>query len=90
MMYQVEWTARFKRDYKKIIKQGKANIVDNVIEKLIRGETLEEHHRDHALLGIYQGHRECHISPDLLLIYKKHEDILVLICVRLGSHNELF
>ena len=89
-MYRVEWTSQLKKDYKKIIKQGRADIVDSMIEKLARNETLEERHRDHALFGLYQGHRECHISHDLLLIYKKYEHILVLICVRVSSHSELF
>ncbi len=89
-MYKVDWTSKFKKDYKKIIKQGKAKIVDSVIEKLERGENLESRFRDHALQGIYKGSRECHIEPDLLLIYKKSDDILVLTCLRVGSHSELF
>lgn len=89
-MYKVDWTSKFKKDYKKITKQGKAKIVDNVIEKLERGENLESRFQDHALQGIYKGFRECHIEPDLLLIYKKSDDILVLTCLRVGSHSELF
>lgn len=89
-MYKVDWTSRFKKDYKKIAKQGKAEIVDSVIEKLEKGEILEAKYKDHALQGIYKGSRECHIEPDLLLIYKKHDDILVLACLRVGSHSELF
>ncbi|MGX3044739.1 type II toxin-antitoxin system YafQ family toxin [Helicobacter sp. T3_23-1056] len=89
-MYKVDWTSRFKKDYKKIAKQGKAEIVDSVIEKLESGKILEAKYKDHALQGIYKGSRECHIEPDLLLIYKKHDDILVLTCLRVGSHSELF
>ena len=51
---------------------------------------LDSNHQDHALQGEYTGYRECHIEPDLLLIYKKQDDILVLVCFRLGSHSELF
>lgn len=89
-MYKVDWTSRFKKDYKKIAKQGKAKILDSVIEKLESGVALEAKFRDHALQGIYKGFKECHIEPDLLLIYKKQDDILVLTCLRVGSHSELF
>nr|WP_278777480.1 type II toxin-antitoxin system YafQ family toxin [Helicobacter pullorum] len=60
------------------------------MEKLANDEALEPKHKDHALKGEYTGYRECHIEPDLLLIYKKQDDILVLVCFRLGSHSELF
>lgn len=89
-MYKVDWTSKFKKDYKKITKQGKAEILDNVIEKLQKDVALEAKYRDHALQGIYKGSRECHIEPDLLLIYKKQDDILLLTCLRVGSHSELF
>ena len=89
-MYKVDWTSKFKKDYKKIAKQGKAQIVDSVIEKLEKGEVLEAKFCDHALQGDYKGTRECHIEPNLLLIYKKQDDILVLTCLRVGSHSELF
>lgn len=82
--------ASLKKDYKKIAKQGKTEILDNVIEKLQKGVVLEAKYRDHALQGIYKGSRECHIEPDLLLIYKKQDDILLLTCLRVGSHSELF
>lgn len=89
-MYKVDWTSKFKKDYKKIAKQGKAEILDSIIEKLQKGVVLEAKHRDHALQGVYKGSRECHIEPDLLLIYKKQDDILLLTCLRVGSHSELF
>lgn len=89
-MYKVDWTSKFKKDYKKIAKQGKVEILDSVIEKLQKGAVLEAKYRDHALQGIYKGSRECHIEPDLLLIYKKQDDILLLTCLRVGSHSELF
>ncbi|WP_394981016.1 type II toxin-antitoxin system YafQ family toxin [uncultured Helicobacter sp.] len=88
--YKVDFSKKFKKEYKKALKQGYANKVDSIIEKLANDEALESKHRDHALKGEYLGYRECHIEPDLLLIYKKQEDILVLVCFRLGSHSELF
>ena len=61
-----------------------------IIEKLSKGEVLEQKYNDHKLKGNYSEYRECHIKPDLLLIYKKKKDILILTYVDLGSHSELF
>lgn len=91
MKYNVEYTAQFKKDIKLAQKQGK-NIdeIFEVIEKLANDELLDERYRDHALGGDYVGHRECHIEPDWLLIYKKYQSELILYLVRNGSHSELF
>ncbi len=62
----------------------------NVIEKLANGEKLETKYHDHALTGSYRDCRECHVEPDLLLIYEIFDDILVLMLYRMGSHSELF
>ena len=81
-MYKIDFSKRFKKEYKRAIRQGKQDKIDSLIEKLANDEALEQ--------GEYTGYRECHIEPDLLLIYKKQDDILVLVCFRLGSHSELF
>lgn len=60
-----------------------------VLESLAKDEALAFTYRDHALAGEYASCRECHIKPDLLLIYKKPDDVNLLL-VRLGSHSELF
>ena len=52
-------------------------------------QTLPERFHDHALTGEYTNHRECHLKPDLLLIYKK-PDVSTLRLVRIGSHSEVF
>ena len=52
-MYKVDWTSKFKKDYKKIAKQGKTEILDSIIEKLQKDVALEAKYRDHALQGIY-------------------------------------
>ena len=51
---------------------------------------LEPKYKDHKLIGKYAGFRECHIKPDLLLIYKKENKTLILMCIALGSHSDLF
>ena len=89
-MYTLKFTNQFKKDYKLMIKQGKdISLLDNVIEKLQKGEKLDNKYRDHALTGTYRGFRECHIQPDWLLIYFVENKITTLTAVRTGSHSEL-
>jgi mRNA interferase YafQ len=59
-----------------------------VVQVLACDQPLEPRHRDHALTGDWKDHRDCHIKPDLVLIYRKPDDE-VLQLVRLGSHSEL-
>lgn len=64
--------------------------VNNVINTIARGERLEIRHADHQLSGDMSDFRECHIKPDLLLIYKIEKNALILILANIGSHSELF
>ena len=81
--------SRFKKDFKKLQSSGKdLQKLAEVIRKLVNEEELSERNRDHALIGDYVDHRECHITPDWLLIYQTTETELLL--VRTGSHSELF
>lgn len=91
MKYEIRFTSRFKKDIKLAKRQGK-NIdkLFQVVERLAKGENLEDQFRDHALSGNYSGTRECHIEPDWLLIYEVIEDVLVLSLQRIGSHSDLF
>ena len=78
-MYQVKFTSAFKKSYKRMKKRGlDITLLDEVIEKLRLGQTLEEKYRDHELKGNFVGFRECHIKPDWLLIYLIEDDILTL------------
>ncbi|HSZ02171.1 MAG TPA: type II toxin-antitoxin system YafQ family toxin [Terriglobales bacterium] len=92
-MRTIERTNIFKRDFKRE-KSGQHKryfeaLVFATISLLAQDKPLPEKHRDHALGGEWRDHRECHLKPDLLLIYRKpNADILQL--VRLGSHSELF
>ena len=88
-MYSIFRTSSFKKDYKKLTKKDK-ELLKEVIVKLANGESLEEKYKDHKLIGNYLGCRECHIKPDLLLIYRYNNDILELALVRVGRHSELF
>lgn len=87
----IVWTNQFKKDYKSAIKRRlNIDLLDEIIRKLSRGETLPEKHRDHALTGNWSGHRECHIQPDWLLVYRVEDDLLVLTLARTGTHSDLF
>ena len=88
-MYEIFRTASFKKDYKKLTDREKV-LLKQVIEKLAEGKKLDEALKDHKLIGNYSGCRECHVQPDLLLIYRIDNDILELALVRTGSHSKLF
>ncbi|MCB6994181.1 type II toxin-antitoxin system YafQ family toxin [bacterium 210820-DFI.6.37] len=89
--YTVKATTQFKKDYKLAIKRGlKINRLEDVIAALAMGEALPEKNKDHALTGDWAGHRECHIQPDWLLVYRVEDDILVLTLARTGTHSDLF
>lgn len=71
-------------------KQGKdLSKLERTLEALMREEILPDAMHDHSLGGTYRGHCECHIEPDLLLIYRVDEEGLVLVATRTGSHSEL-
>ena len=89
-MREIDLQSRFKRDYKR---EKKANpsldiILTPVLDMLLTDAILPERLSDHALRGEWKGFRDCHIKPDLVLIYSKSEVVLSL--ARLGSHSELF
>lgn len=91
-MRRIELTTQFKRDYKREAKgRYGANLdagMKPILEALANDQVLEARHRDQALTGEWKDHRDCHIKPDLVLIYRK-PDASTLQLVRLGSHAEL-
>jgi len=86
-------TAKFRKDYKREAKgQHRATLDADLLAALsflATDRALPERFHDHPLSGEYTSHRECHLKPDLLLIYKKPDD-QTLRLVRVGSHSELF
>jgi len=91
-MREIRQTGAFKRDRKREAKGQygavlKA-ILEPVLEALAKDQPLALHYRDHALGGNWQGCRDCHIRPDLVLIYSKPDPVHLLL-LRLGSHAEL-
>ncbi|MBQ3028049.1 MAG: type II toxin-antitoxin system YafQ family toxin [Lachnospiraceae bacterium] len=90
-MYRIVATGKFKKDLKTVIKRGyNMKLMDEVVTKLSNGEKLPEKNRDHSLIGDYAGCRECHITPDWLLIYEIDNGELILYLTRTGSHSDLF
>lgn len=90
-MLTIRYETSFRRDYKRIIKRGyDVRLLEAVIAMLVEGETLPERYRDHTLGGDYANCRECHITPDWLLIYKVSERELILFLTRTGTHSDLF
>jgi len=88
-MLEVVFKSRFKKDLKKLKSSNRdQDKLLEVVALLAEGKHLPESNRDHLLIGDYKSHRECHISPDWLLIYQTNETELTL--VRTGSHSELF
>jgi mRNA interferase YafQ len=92
-MRRIERTTAFRRDFKREKKgpyrSDLDSLVSEVVSLLIQDIPLSVKNRDHGLAGTWQDHRECHLKPDLLLIYRKPSaDVLQL--VRMGSHSELF
>ena len=93
-MREIERSSVFKRDFKRIYSNPKhRNNIDlllmRVVDLLVMDQLLPANLRDHELIGNWVGYRECHIKPDVLLIYKK-PDPLTLRLARLGSHSDLF
>lgn len=87
----VKTTAAFKKDFKLAMRRDmKMELLENVIALLAMGESLPPENRDHELTGNWRGHRECHIQPDWLLIYRVEADVLVLTLARTGTHSDLF
>jgi mRNA interferase YafQ len=91
-MRTIDRTNQFKRDYKRELKgQHRATLEGDLVEVLkvpVRDVSLAGRYHDHALTGDWKNFRDCHIKPDLVLIYQKPNDEILQL-VRLGSHSEL-
>ena len=90
-MRKVKYTAKFKKDAQRIKKRGfDFTLLNTVLDILLCEGQLPQKYQDHLLAGEYKNHRECHIAPDWLLIYRISDDDLILTAVRTGSHSDLF
>ena len=92
-MQIIERSKAFKKDYKREIKGKYREILDSVLlpvlHDLVNERILDQRYKDHQLIGNWSGYRECHLKPDLLLIYKHTQNKIILLA-RLGSHAKIF
>lgn len=91
-MREIKQSGQFKRDLKRESKGQHRKILQSefvsLVAALAKDEPLDPRHRDHALTGDWKDYRDCHVKPDLVLIYRKPDDDTLQL-VRLGSHSEL-
>jgi mRNA interferase YafQ len=91
-MYVLKPTARYKKSLRHIARNPKFRIreLETVIDTLAKGKMLAPHYKDHALKGKWEGIRECHVRNDILLLYRREQDALILLLVDIGTHSSLF
>lgn len=88
--YQIKRTSVFKKDFKSALKSGlDVKAFEKTVQLLQNGEVLPPKYKDHALSGSWKGYRDCHITPDWVLIYQYKENDLILVLARTGSHSKL-
>lgn len=91
-MYHIVYSSQYKKSLKRISQHKDFDVKKHkeVVSLLESGENLNQKYRDHELKGEYSGIRECHIQNDILLLYCKDKDVLVLLLVDIGTHSNLF
>lgn len=90
-MLKIRYSSKFKKDFKTIVKRGyDIKLLEEVLNILVQENPLPQKYLDHPLAGNYAGHRECHITPDWLLIYLIEKNFLTLSLTRTGTHSDLF
>lgn len=91
MKYKIVPSNKFKKDLKLAIKRSyDISLLEQIVESLSHGKRLPARYKDHALSGNYSNCRECHITPDWLLVYEISENELILYLTRTGTHSDLF
>lgn len=89
--YSLEFTNQYLKDLKLARKRGlDEGKLNEVLLILISGESLPAKYKDHSLIGNYSGFKECHISPDWLLVYSIESTLKIVTLVRTGTHSDLF
>lgn len=91
-MLEVRQGRAFRKQFKKLLHSGRFNpqVFREIVDVLVRGEILASKYRDHQLSGALTAFRECHLRPDLLLIYEINKKEVTLVLFAIGSHAELF
>lgn len=91
-MYTIRFSSKYKKSIRKLSKSGNfpRKEIDQVVQMIAGGRKLSSKYKNHQLKGDFLGFMECHIKPDLLLIYKIEKEELVLLLLDIGSHSYLF
>ncbi len=93
-MYELAFSKSFKKSIKRLAQANDYKVVNErlevIIEDIKQRKTLGLKYRDHALHGAWVGYRECHIRPDVLLLYEIDDNMQMVTMVNIGSHSELF
>lgn len=91
-MFGPRYTSQFKKDIHKLEGSGRYDIekLKTIVRKILSGEPLDIRHRDHTLTGNWKGHRDCHIEPDWVLIYRIDKEAQTITFIRTGSHADIF
>ena len=90
-MLTLELTKQYRKDYNRLKRRGADfSKLNYVLKKLLNEEQLEEKYQDHALKGDLQGFRECHVTPDWLLVYAIDKGKLILTASQTGTHSDIF
>ena len=90
-MYKIRPSVKFQKDVKRMQKRGyDLSLLTEILKLLADGKPLPPKNKDHNLTGNYTGCRECHITPDWLLIYEVLDGELILYLTRTGTHSDLF
>ena len=90
-MYNLEYTARFKKEYKLALKRGYDDaLIMSVITSLANRHPLPAKYKVHKLSGIFKDCWECHILPDWLLIWQIRQETNSIILIATGTHSDLF
>lgn len=89
--YTIEMSSRYKKELRKMLRRGadESKII-YVIDILASGEMLPQSYKDHQLHGKFEGLRECHVTPDWVLVYRIDGDKLILALTRTGTHSDIF
>lgn len=92
MRYHVKYGKKFRKQFRKLLKSGSFDRekVEKIIDDLTEGKTLAPVFRDHQLTGDMQIYRECHVSGDILIVYRKFDSLQKIVFSQIGSHSELF
>lgn len=92
MKYKIVRTRRFKTAFKRVrqLEGFKQDVFEEVVITLAEGKKLKQEWKDHQLTGNLKDLRECHLAPDILLVYQIDDGILVLTLVSIGNHSQLF